>query len=41
MSHRPAKWPLRRTFGFLLIIAGTFWTLLGLALKLLLSLQGQ
>jgi len=30
-----AKWPLRRTFAFLLVVGGLIWIGLGLVLKLL------
>lgn len=29
-----AKWPLRRTFGFLLVVGGLIWIALGLILKI-------
>jgi hypothetical protein len=35
--QEPAKWPLRRTFGFLLVLGGVFWIGVGLVLKLLIS----
>jgi hypothetical protein len=31
------KWPLRRTFGFLLVLGGLVWIALGLILKLLIG----
>jgi hypothetical protein len=36
-APEPAKWPLRRTFGFLLVLGGIFWIGVGLILKLLIS----
>jgi hypothetical protein len=36
-APEPAKWPLRRTFGFLLVLGGVFWIGVGLILKVLIS----
>ncbi len=36
MASRPRKWPLRRTFAFVLIASGLFWGVVGVALRFLL-----
>jgi hypothetical protein len=36
-TPEPGKWPLRRTFGVLLVLGGVFWIGVGLVLKLIIS----
>lgn len=36
-APEPAKWPLRKTFAFLLVVGGLFWVVLGVALKIIIG----
>lgn len=36
-APRPKRWALRRTFSFVLIVSGSIWLVIGLAIRLMLG----